>query len=192
QEVSEAGEEIEYTLTVTNTGNVTLDNVTVNDEMLGGELAVTPSTLAPGETGEVKGTYTVTQEDIDNKDEIENIATATGTPPGYDPEDPPTDPEDPTYPPVTPPVEEDVPVVKDPAIHLDKSADKETYAEVGEEVTYTFTVTNTGNVTLTDVNVYDETFDVEVEITETTLAPGESATGTFKYTVTQKDLDKGK
>src|SRR5699024_5882018 len=87
-QVEKAGDTITYTLTVTNTGNVTLDNVIVHDEMLGGELTVTPSVLAPGEQGVVTGTYTVTQADIDNQSEIINIATATGTPPGGDPEDP--------------------------------------------------------------------------------------------------------
>src|SRR5699024_6669638 len=88
QYVEKAGDTITYTLTVTNTGNVTLEDVTVNDEMLGGDLEVTPSTLAPGESGSVTGTYVVTQEDIDNHEEIVNIATATGTPP-VDPEEPP-------------------------------------------------------------------------------------------------------
>src|SRR5699024_11331382 len=75
QEVSQAGEKIEHTLTVTNTGNVTLTNVMVNDEMLGGDLEVKPSTLNPGETGVVTGKYEVTQDDIDNADKIVNIAT---------------------------------------------------------------------------------------------------------------------
>src|SRR5699024_11835801 len=68
QQVEKAVEEITYTLTVKNTGNVTLENVTVNDEMLGGDLEVEPSTLAPGEQGIVTGTYEVTQEDIDNQE----------------------------------------------------------------------------------------------------------------------------
>src|SRR5699024_10682519 len=133
----------------TNTGNVTLTEVTVNDEMLGGDLAVEPSTLAPGEKGIYTGVYTVTQEDIDNKEKIVNIATATGTPPD------PTDPEDPTEPPVTPPVEDEVPVENNPKISLVKEADKEKLVE-GETVTYTFTATNTGNTTLEKVNLVDE------------------------------------
>src|SRR5699024_10885927 len=171
QEVSQAGEKIEYTLTVTNTGNVTLSHVTVKDEMLGGDLEVEPSTLAPGEQGIVTGTYEVTQEDIDNADKIVNIATATGTPPGGDPEDPEN--------PETPPVEEEVPVKKDPKIELEKIADKEVFTKVDEEIEFTFIVTNKGNVTLTDVKVYDETFDVEIEVEPKTLKPGESTVGTY-------------
>src|SRR5699024_146191 len=162
--------------------------------MLGGDLEVTPSTLAPGETGEVKGTYTVTQEDIDNHEKIVNIATATGTPPGYDPEDPPTDPEDPTYPPVTPPVEEDVPVIKDPAIAIEKTAEEDKVVDAGDTITYHFVVTNTGNVTLDNVKVNDPMLDkaeVEVVLEETTLPPGESTNGTAVYTVTQADIDSG-
>lgn len=200
QLVEKAGEEITYTLTVTNTGNVTLNNVTVNDEMLGGDLKVTPSTLAPGETGTVTGTYTVTQEDINHHEKIINIATATGTPPGYDPEDPPTDPEDPNYPPVTPPVEEEVPVINDPEITLIKQADKEKLVK-GETVTYTFTATNTGNTTLNKVNLVDEleglseiayltVNDNEVEdAANITLKPGDVLVAEATYVVTQADVD---
>src|SRR5699024_859415 len=140
----------------------------------------TPSTLAPGETGTVSGKYEVTQEDIDNADKIVNIATATGTPPGEDPEDP-----------ETPPVEEEVPVLQKPSIELEKVANKDSYEKVGEKIKYTFTVINTGNVTLKDVKVYDETFDVEIDLEKTTLKPGESITGTHTHTVKQKDLNNG-
>src|SRR5699024_7402921 len=192
EKVVQAGEEIEYTLTVTNTGNVTLDNVTVNDEMLGGDLAVSPSTLAPGETGTVKGTYTVTQEDIDNKDQVINIATATGTPPGGDPEDPDN--------PKTPPTDEKVPVVNDPEITLVKLADKEKLV-AGETITYTFTATNTGNTTLNKVNLVDELEGIsEIEYVTVngeevadpeniTLLPGDVLVASATYEVTQGDVD---
>jgi len=70
-----------------------------------------------------------------------------------------------------------------------KSADPLTYSEVGELITYTFVVTNDGNVTLTDVEVDDplfgQTFDAG------TLATGESDTFTYDYTITQDGLDAG-
>src|SRR5699024_9504482 len=193
QEVERAGDEITYTLTVTNTGNVTLTNVTVQDDMLGGDLAATPSTLAPGEEGTVTGTYVVTQKDINRQDKIVNIATATGTPPGGDPNDPDN--------PKTPPVEEEVPVVKDPEITLVKQADKERLVE-GETITYTFTATNTGNTTLEKVNLTDElegiseinylTVNGEVieDANNITLLPGDVLIAKATYVVTLDDVNR--
>ncbi|WP_168733086.1 DUF7507 domain-containing protein [Aliigemmobacter aestuarii] len=42
-----------------------------------------------------------------------------------------------------------------PAITLDKTADVATYGTLGETVTYSFEVENTGNVTLANVSVTD-------------------------------------
>src|SRR5699024_7049621 len=164
-----------------------LENVVVNDEMLADleiDVELVETTLEPGESTTGTATYTVTQEDIDNGG-VYNVATSTGTPPGFDPEDP----KFPDEPPVSPPDEENVPAKQDAKISLDKSADIDEYTQVGDEVVYTFTVTNTGNVTLTDVKVDDETFKLEVLIDKTTLAPGVSATGTYTHTITQADLD---
>src|SRR5699024_3266069 len=191
KEVVNAGDTITYNFVVTNTGNVTLDNVEVNDTMLekaGVEVVLEKTTLKPGESTNGVAVYTVTQSDID-RGIVKNVATSTGTPPGYDPENPPTDPEDPTYPPVSPPDEVEVPVKQDPAISLVKEADKKEISQAGEVVTYTFTVMNTGNVTLKDVSVYDETFKKDVEVAKTTLKPGESTKGTLQYVVTQDDID---
>src|SRR5699024_4473317 len=189
--VVDAGDTITYHFVVTNTGNVTLDNVKVNDPMLDKaevEVVLEETTLPPGESTNGTAVYTVTQADID-RGIVKNVATSTGTPPGYDPENPPTNPEEPTYPPVSPPDEVEVPVKQNPAISLAKEADKKEVSKAGENVTFTFTVTNTGNVTLDDVNVYDETFKTEVEVEKTTLAPGETTTGTLQYVVTQDDID---
>jgi LPXTG-motif cell wall-anchored protein/uncharacterized repeat protein (TIGR01451 family) len=55
-------------------------------------------------------------------------------------------------------------------------------------VTYTYTVTNTGEVPLVDVVVYDETLEQEVVLPVTTLDPGESTFGTLELTVTADDV----
>ena len=84
--VANAGDTINYTFTVTNTGNVTLTGVTVSDTiaaMSGGPIA----SLAPGgiDTTTFTAAYVLTQADLDNNGggdgDIDNTATATGTPP---------------------------------------------------------------------------------------------------------------
>ncbi|WP_233553774.1 DUF11 domain-containing protein, partial [Algoriphagus lacus] len=71
-EVDLAGDVIVYTLTVTNTGNVTLSNVTVVDPLTG--LNQNVGTLNPGASQSLTTTYTVTQSDVDGG-QIENVAT---------------------------------------------------------------------------------------------------------------------
>ena len=48
-----------------------------------------------------------------------------------------------------------VPVIQSPAISVLKTAVPTTVSAVGETITYTFVLTNTGNVTLTDLKVHD-------------------------------------
>jgi uncharacterized repeat protein (TIGR01451 family) len=68
--VDAAGDVINYSITYTNTGNVTLTGVTVTDSLvtlsckIGGVAATSPFTLAPGAAVVCTGSYTVTQNDI--------------------------------------------------------------------------------------------------------------------------------
>jgi uncharacterized repeat protein (TIGR01451 family) len=87
------GETIKYSITVTNDGNVTLTDVSVEDTLEGfafDENAVTSGiTLAPGQSHEVHGSYVVTEEDV-LSGKVVNEATAsgsdpTGDEPGVDP-----------------------------------------------------------------------------------------------------------
>ena len=91
------------------------------------------------------GSYVLTQADIDAGSYL-NTALATGTDPNGDP--------------VTDPDEHTEPLPQDPAIELVKSGafqdeNGDGNADVGETIAYTFTVTNTGNVTLTNVTLAD-------------------------------------
>src|SRR5690606_15895740 len=114
---SEVGDEIEYTFTVTNTGNVTMEDIVVTDiedeftgendiSMLTFEASSEDSdegTLLPGEVATYTATYTITQQDI-NQGGVVNTAEVTGTSPDG-PSDPmtpegsvPGNPDDPATP----------------------------------------------------------------------------------------------
>ncbi|SIO26393.1 DUF7507 domain-containing protein, partial [Algoriphagus halophilus] len=173
-----AGDVITYTFDVSNTGNVTLTDVTVSDP-LSGLSAITPGpvTLAPGENQVFTATYTITQTDMD-AGQVDNTATATGN----DPDDVEVSDTD----------SETITVVKDASIDIVKSATPSTYNAAGDVITYTFDVSNTGNVTLTDVTVSDPLSGLSaITPGPVTLAPGENQVFTATYTITQTDMDAG-
>ncbi|MDT4904579.1 MAG: hypothetical protein QOH52_2595, partial [Pseudonocardiales bacterium] len=189
--VTAAGQTITYSFLVTNTGNVTLTNVTVDDSTFSGTGALsalfcpgggtTIGTLAPAADVTCTATYVTTQADVDAGG-VTNIATATGTPPGNTP------------PPTSPPSTVVVPAPPVPGITVAKSAVPATVGQAGDTVTYNFVVTNTGNVTLTDVTVNDTSFTGTGTLSAITcpssiLAPGLGETCTATYTVTQADAD---
>ena len=185
--VTEAGQVITYTYTVTNTGATTLTNVTAVDDAFtpgdtGDDIAITldVTTLAPGESATGTLEYVVTQADIDAGLDLVNVVEADS-----DQTEPVTDPET-------------VTVQADATITVLKVADVATVTEAGQVITYTYTVTNTGATTLTNVTAVDDAFtpgdtgdDIAITLDVTTLAPGESATGTLEYVVTQADIDAG-
>ncbi len=102
--------------------------------------------MAPGASITCTGTYSVTQTDLDHGG-IANTATATGTTP--------------TGTPITGSGSSTpVTTVASPLLSLTKSgavnpAADQTAAKVGDTVTYSFVVKNTGNVTLTTLTVND-------------------------------------
>jgi len=73
-----------------------------------------------------------------------------------------------------------------PAIGVRKEASTE-MAKVGDTITYTYTVDNAGDATLTGVSASDDRLGL-IPLGRTTLAPGETTTGTATYTVTESDL----
>jgi uncharacterized repeat protein (TIGR01451 family) len=184
-EVPAVGDIITYTFVVENTGNVTLTNVTVTDALVGLSPIEPASveTLAPGATAEFTATYEVTQADVDNG-QIANSATATGTPPAGCIDCPP---------PVSPPGEIVIEFPQEPGIAVEKTADPTADLVVGDIVTYTFTVENTGNLTLYDVTVSDALTGLSAidPASVATLAPGATAEFTATYEVTQADVDAG-
>jgi uncharacterized repeat protein (TIGR01451 family) len=178
QTYSAVGNVVTYNFTVTNTGNVTLTNVNVTDP-LSGLSVITPAsvTLAPGANQLFTATYTITQADL-NAGSVVNTATATGTPPNG--------------PNVTDTDTETITANQTPSIDIAKVASPQAYSAVGDVITYTFTVENTGNVTLTNVNVTDPLVGLSsITPASVSLAPGLSQVFTATYSITQADLDGG-
>lgn len=74
---AQPGEVINYTFTVINTGNLTISNINIEDELLGGDICII-NALAPQESSTACSIdYVITQNDIDNG-EVINQAKATG------------------------------------------------------------------------------------------------------------------
>jgi uncharacterized repeat protein (TIGR01451 family) len=169
---------VTYTYVVTNTGNVTLTSVNVADPLPGVSTVNCPTpTLTPGQSESCTATYTTTQADV-NRGGVTNTATASGTPP--------------TGPPVTGQSTVTIPSTRTPAITIDKSADVESFSLPGTLITYSYLVTNTGNVTLTSVGVTDPLPGLSsVTCPSGTLAPGASETCTAGYRTTQADINAG-
>jgi len=175
---SSPGTAVTYSYKVTNTGNVTLTAVTVTDPMAGLSVVSCPdSSLLPGASETCTATYTTTQADVDTGS-LNNTGTATGTPP--------------TGPNVTATSSVTIPATQTPAIALVKSASISTFSSPGTAVTYSYKVTNTGNVTLTSVTVTDPMSGLSVvSCPDSSLLPGASETCTATYTTTQADVDTG-
>ncbi|PIE16080.1 MAG: hypothetical protein CSA68_04275, partial [Rhodobacterales bacterium] len=185
---AQLGQQIVYNFTITNTGNVTLTNVRLDDPKLGVAVTGGPiASLAPGavDSATFTATYDIVQADID-ANQVENTATVTGTPPtgaGAD---------------VTAESTETTPVAAGPAaIALIKAASVDALSpqpNVGEQVSYSFQVRNTGAVTLFNVTLADVLPDVAMSGGPiAALAPGVTDTATFTatYALKQEDIDRG-
>jgi len=189
---SNVGETISYEFTVFNTGNVTLTNITVTDPLVtvsGGPLA----SLAVGanDAATFTASYAITQADID-AGEVVNQATATGTPPtGANVTDLSDDASELEDDPTT------TTLCQNPSIAIVKTGtfndeDDDGCSNVGETISYEFTVFNTGNVTLTNITVTDPLVTVSGgPLASLAVGANDAATFTASYAITQADIDAG-
>jgi len=136
---SKVGDEVNYRICITNCGTFDLTDVVVSDPLLGGVLAGFPSVLAPQEQVCVDFLYTVQEGD---PDPLTNTATVTG----IDACDGVTE--------ATDEASFEVDLVQ-PCIQIVKECEPSEIV-AGQDVTYTFTVTNCGNVTLENIVVTDD------------------------------------
>ncbi|TXD69047.1 DUF7507 domain-containing protein, partial [Aequorivita lipolytica] len=197
---TDAGETIDYTFTVTNEGSVSLNNVTVSDPLIATITGPTGDTDGDGELDVTEiwlytGTYNITQADIDTG-QVTNQAIAIGIAPDATVV---TDLSDDNS------VLEDDPTViilcQNPDIAIVKTGilndeNQNGCTDVDETISYTFTVTNEGNLSLSNITVTDPLIltisgptgdtdgDGELDVTEIWVYTG-------TYTITQDDIDTG-
>ena len=132
-----------------------------------------------GETWHYTATHTVTQADLDAGGTIPNTATAHGI--GA----------------ADVSASATVPVEQRPSLNIVKDADPGQVADVaGEQITYSISVENTGNVTLTEVGVSDPYADagsiqlvIDAASSDGELDVGETWHYTAAHTVTQSEID---
>ena len=199
---------ISYTITATNTGDTAMTGITITDQITQGAssngLLLTGPTgdSAPlgvfgvGETWTYTTSYAVTQSNIDNGANLVNTVT-------FDTAQ--TSPQT---------ASATTTITQSPSLSITKNADDTTDVVAGQTITYTYVVTNTGNITIDGIAVSDlhgGSGPAPVPLGETlatdaspsgdssdatanngvwsTLAPGDSVTFSSTYVVTQADID---
>ena len=202
QDVDSPADDITYTITVLNDGNMTLTGVALSDSLLtlgaptesGGSGTNGDGLLDVGETWTYTAAYDVTQADMDNGGEVDSALTianlvSVSTDQGAGGS-----------------AGANVTVSQAPIITLAKTASVPggTADSAGEVIAYAITVSNTGNMTLTDVVVTDAgvTNLAAVDIDEDgfndgdgngdgKLDVGETWSYTAEHTVTAAELAAG-
>ena len=168
---------VTYSYLVTNTGNVTITNLSLSDDNVDAAPTCDATTIAVGGSTTCSAMHTFTQLELDaNGDptggsgQLRNIVTATSmqTPPAKD-----------TL---------DIPIVQSASMTIVKTADSTSLSAPGV-VTYSYLVTNTGNVTITNLSLSDDNVDAAPTCDATTIAVGGSTTCSAMHTFTQLELD---
>lgn len=200
-----------FTIEVENTGTGNLDAPVINDTITQGANTLSLSTapivtsgdldndgaVDPGETFIYTATYNVSQGNMDDGDDINNVATFAAT----------------FLPSITSNVTMTT-ITTNPSLTVSKFADDTTNVPAGQLVTYNYVVANNGNQVLTNITLSDvhngsgptplpanETLSLDGGLSGgssdgtanngvwDTLAPGDEVTFTATYLVTQNDID---
>ncbi len=192
------GDLIDYTFTVTNTGNTTLTNVGITDAKCDATPVLLPlpsttttlASLAPGQTVQFGCVHTITQNDI-NAGGAVNTASVTATPPTGT-----------TLTSATTSQPSTTTAIKQVSEYtLTKTSTGTTVAagtdpskvDAGDKITYQFVVQATGNLDLANVTVTDAKCDSGTlsPASVASLAIGASTTFTCTHTLTQANMDTG-
>jgi len=195
-----AGDTIDYQIEVSNVATTDLTNIVLTDvlEQSGVQTPLVPvlstgdlnldNRINAGEVWIYTVSYTLTQDDIDDAGDIINTATASSDEIG---------PRDGTDTQTLSGVVESYTMTK---LAVLADADADLLADVGEEITFTFRFTNTGNRTLANLLVIDPlpglsaiscANDGDTDGDIDLLSPGQTLDCTATYTVAPTDVAAG-
>jgi uncharacterized repeat protein (TIGR01451 family) len=200
---------INYTITLTNTGDGNMTGMTVSDVLTQGASNTGLTLSGPsgdggtvgqfgiGETWTYTATFAATQTHIDNGNDLVNTVSVSSTQTA----------------PAVQTAQATTVVTKSPSFTISKAANTAGPVNAGQVITYTYTVRNTGNISINNVGISDvhngtgtlpvpgtETLTIDVsptgDSTDTAingtwnkLAPGDTIRFTSTYSVTQSDID---
>ncbi len=183
------GDTVIFTFTVTNNTGTDLEALSIDDPMIPvADIDCAATVVTAGDSVACTASYVVDAADV-HDDKVVNTAGMSVVPLGGDPA---TDAIVKTDTAV-------LGVVPVPSLAIVKEADLTTdngtvgVADVDDVITYTFTVTNDGDVPLSDVSVNDALPGLSPVLPAevAALAPNDAAEFTATYTVTQADVDGG-
>jgi uncharacterized repeat protein (TIGR01451 family) len=171
---SQVGDEIDYEFDVTNSGSTSLTDIAIDDPLIASvDCSSITEPFASGATGTCTGTYTVDAGDI-TAGQVDNTATATATSGQSEIQ---SDPSSATV------------EIATAELELTKSVDPTIYSFVGDELTYSFDVENTGDFDVTNVTIDDDLIDtVTCPAGAANLAVGATVTCTATYAATADDI----
>ena len=163
------GDNITYSYSITNSGPVATDNITLEDDRLG-TISLGQTSLNPGSSITATAVYTIAESDLPGP--LVNTATVSGTDPGGNA--------------LTASATATVELTGTASLQMTKSADRSS-ATPHQTINYSFTVTNNGNVTINNLLLNDDKLG-SIPLSSNTLAPGQSATANASHIVTTADL----
>lgn len=183
---------LNYSIAVTNTGNISLNNVTPVDTLPDGTIATllgpiadigVTGTLDVGETWQYTTTYQISQSDINDGQPRENTVAVTSDETGTDP-----------FTAVA-----TTTIITTPAFTIEKTVDMAQISAPGT-LNYNIIVSNTGNITLNNISVDDTLPDGTTAVLTgptgdvgiaNALDVGEVWTYNATYAANQADLNSG-
>lgn len=180
------GEEIYYTITVTNTMDTPLNFVEIYDSLAETGMIANFGTFAPHDSITMPFSYTATDFDADVKGYVDNIAWGWGFTPDN------TEIDGTSNMVIVPVAREPL---KNSALSITKTEFSHpkngVYYQLDEIIEYTITVENIGETVLYDVALFDSLDDwIKGEFAHIgILKPGEKQSFPYKHKVTQGDVD---